>query len=190
MSSNARTGPFEFEEDEGLDCSQPACSLPRMGAVQNQALSRAGSFSNLDEDHESLQFPRDENISAKIDEVFIDFFFFLSCFGTMKLTCFGIRQLSSDDVNVVASAAEYLFEKAHSSNPRSEQNKMQMGRDGAILDLAILLDRDDDNIRYQALSALSEIAFRDSWNCNAIARTHGLLERLAELLHPDAGVTQ
>ena len=99
-------------------------------------------------------------------------------------------QLSSEDDNVVASAAEYLFEKAHSSNPKSEQNKIQMGREGAILDLAILLERNDDNIRYQALSALSEIAFRDSWNCNAIASTHGLLERLVELLHADAGATQ
>ncbi len=66
---------------------------------------------------------------------------------------------------------------------------MQMGRDGAISALAALL-KNEGNTRYHALSALSGIAFQDSWNCNKIARSHGLLERLVELLHPNAGSTQ
>jgi hypothetical protein len=73
MSSYSRDnqGP---DCDEKIDCGEPPCSLVQ-AAVQHErargGLPRAGSFSNLDEIEEEapLSFPRDTNISNKIEEV-------------------------------------------------------------------------------------------------------------------------
>ena len=72
MSSYSRDKELFSEDDEDFECEEVACgSVPpsRSAALHQSVLPRAGSFTNLDDEHEPLQFPRDENISAKIDEV-------------------------------------------------------------------------------------------------------------------------
>jgi len=87
-------------------------------------------------------------------------------------------------------AAQFLFERAHASNPRSVDNKVQIGRAGAILPICRLMDSELEATRFQACSALSELAFCNEANCRAIIATPGCLESIVTLLDPEHGSTQ
>lgn len=76
MSSNSRDEPVDSQNDDACDSVEGLCGgSVRSTSLHKESIPRAGSFSNLDEEHEALQFPRDENISAKIDEVSVLFFY-------------------------------------------------------------------------------------------------------------------
>jgi hypothetical protein len=94
-------------------------------------------------------------------------------------------QLESPNPDEVAAAAEFLFERAHTSHMRSMENKEQMRRDGAIPVLFKALDSESRDARYHACSALSELAFRNELNCMAIAQSEDGLETIVELLIGD-----
>lgn len=96
-----------------------------------------------------------------------------------------IIQLESEDVDEVAAAAEFLFERAHTSHLRSAENKEQMRRDGAIPVLFKALESTSRDARYHACSALSELAFRNEFNCMAIAQSEDGLEAVVEILLGD-----
>jgi len=93
-----------------------------------------------------------------------------------------IIQLESADPDEVAAAAEFLFERAHTSHMRSVENKEQMRRDGAIPVLFKALASESREARYHACSALSELAFRNELNCMAIAQSEDGLEAIVEIL--------
>ena len=83
----------------------------------------------------------------------------------------------------VVLAAEFLFGRAHLSHHKAEENKRQIGREGAIPFLCRLLSQASDEARYQACSALSELAFRNERNCIGIVRVPGALDALINILN-------
>lgn len=96
-----------------------------------------------------------------------------------------IIQLESANDGEVAAAAEFLFERAHTSHMRSGENKEQMRRDGAIPVLFKALESDLRDARYHACSALSELAFRNELNCMAISQSEDGLEAIVDILNAD-----
>ena len=94
-------------------------------------------------------------------------------------------QLESENPDDVAAAAEFLFERAHTSHLRSHENKEQMRRDGAIPVLFRALESSSRDARYHACSALSEMAFRNEVNCMAIAQCEDGLETIVAILMSD-----
>mmetsp|Transcript_102477 Transcript_102477/g.165142 ORF Transcript_102477/g.165142 Transcript_102477/m.165142 type:complete len:410 (-) Transcript_102477:63-1292(-) len=93
-----------------------------------------------------------------------------------------IGMLRSDNLDEVIAAAEFLFERAHSSHMRSWSNKDQMRLDGAIPLLFKTLQLPSDPARYNACSALSELAFRNEANCSAIVHSNDGLASLMALM--------
>jgi hypothetical protein len=74
MTTSYSRDSQEYGSDEKCDGGVPSCGLVHPAAHHERArsgLPRAGSFSNLDEVEEEapLSFPRDANISNKIEEV-------------------------------------------------------------------------------------------------------------------------
>lgn len=65
---------------------------------------------------------------------------------------------------------------------RSDDNKEQMRRDGAIPVLFKALASPLRDARYHACSALSELAFRNELNCMAIAQSEDGLEAIVDIL--------
>ncbi len=110
--------------------------------------------------------------------------------GILTACLFLLLQLQLIDPSVHARAAQYLFERAHTSHPRSGRNKVQMGLQGAIKPLCSLLLSPSEDARYQACSALSEIAFCNEDNGREIISTDGCLQAIAMLLHPEHGDLQ
>ena len=104
----------------------------------------------------------------------------------LKLNLTTVRaQLESSNPGEVAAAAEFLFERAHTSHIRSGENKEQMRRDGAIPVLFAALGSPARGARFHACSALSELAFRNELNCMAISQSEGGLEAIVEILNAD-----
>eukprot|EP00282_Hemiselmis_andersenii_P007996 CAMPEP_0114146802 /NCGR_PEP_ID=MMETSP0043_2-20121206/20759_1 /TAXON_ID=464988 /ORGANISM="Hemiselmis andersenii, Strain CCMP644" /LENGTH=427 /DNA_ID=CAMNT_0001241281 /DNA_START=28 /DNA_END=1311 /DNA_ORIENTATION=- len=101
-----------------------------------------------------------------------------------------IAQLSDPNHSIAAFAAQYLFERSHTSNPRAAENKDRIGRSGAILRICRLMESEQEAARFQACSALSELAFCHEANCRAIISTPGCLEAVVTLLQPDNGTSQ
>eukprot|EP00960_Hanusia_phi_P060460 764510-Hanusia_phi.AAC.3 len=93
-----------------------------------------------------------------------------------------IHELSSENEHEVSAAAEFLFERAHTSHIKSFQNKEQMRMEGAIPSLVRVLTCPMSEARYNACSALSELAFQNKNNCLAILNTPGALESLTKLM--------
>ena len=90
---------------------------------------------------------------------------------------------------MLASAAEFLFERSHTSNMRAEANKEQIRRENAIPKLCAILRTPCWEAKYQACSALSELAFRNEKNCITIVRTPGALDAVVELIRSGNGGT-
>lgn len=101
-----------------------------------------------------------------------------------------VSQLSHKDHRRAALAAQFIFERAHTSNPKSVENKQKIGRSRAIAAMCRLMDSPLDTTRFQACSALSELAFCNEDNCRAIIATPGCLESVVNLLQPANGSTQ
>jgi len=101
-----------------------------------------------------------------------------------------IRELAHQDSGINARAAQFLFERAHTSHPRSADNKVQIGMEGAIGPLCSLVMSPLEDTRFQACSALSELAFCNEENCRAIIGTPGCLRNIIHLLQPENGNTQ
>jgi hypothetical protein len=101
------------------------------------------------------------------------------------LSTLSCAQLESEDPNEVAAAAEFLFERAHTSHMRATENKEQMRRDGAIPVLFKALSSPLRDARYHACSALSELAFRNELNCMAISQSEDGLEAIVDILQGD-----
>lgn len=94
-----------------------------------------------------------------------------------------IQELKNGTVREAVLAAEFLFARAHTSHHKAEENKQQIRREGAISHLCRLLTETSIEARYQACSALSELAFRNERNCIGIVCVPGALDALINLLN-------
>eukprot|EP00961_Rhodomonas_salina_P117467 1581018-Rhodomonas_salina.1 len=107
-----------------------------------------------------------------------------------------IQELKNGTVREAVLAAEFLFARAHTSHHKAEENKQQIRREGAISHLCRLLTETSIEARYQACSALSELAFRNERNCIGIQHAGGrrsCAEQLCCILRgrmPDHGAIQ
>eukprot|EP00961_Rhodomonas_salina_P053073 711916-Rhodomonas_salina.4 len=102
----------------------------------------------------------DEQITAKIDEL----------------------KSAEEHIESATRAAEFLYRRAHASHLRSEENKRQIRSEGAIPYLCELLNAKFRDARYQACSALSELAFRDERNSLLIVSVPGSLDSILQLM--------
>mmetsp|Transcript_27018 Transcript_27018/g.54893 ORF Transcript_27018/g.54893 Transcript_27018/m.54893 type:complete len:428 (-) Transcript_27018:267-1550(-) len=94
-----------------------------------------------------------------------------------------INELKTGTIREAILAAEFLFARAHTSHHKAEENKQQIRREGAIPHLCRLLTESSIEARYQACSALSELAFRNERNCIGIVCVPGALDALIHLLN-------
>mmetsp|Transcript_21576 Transcript_21576/g.71468 ORF Transcript_21576/g.71468 Transcript_21576/m.71468 type:complete len:425 (-) Transcript_21576:19-1293(-) len=101
-----------------------------------------------------------------------------------------VRQLATGDDATAARAARYLFQKAHAADKHNRENKEKMDRQGAVNALCSILRSGSVEARYQACSALSELAYQNEKICMAIINAPGCLECLRLLLQEHDGNNQ